>query len=355
LKTQVRFGCRIFLSAHEPFRRIIERAQLSEKLGFDSVVIDDHLLYGTENAAAPEPFITLSAIAAATKKIRVGIAVTDLVRRHPAIVAQLLATLSNQFPKRIFLGLGAGDPMNQTPFGMPSDHRYQRLREGLKIIRSLWKSSIQQPQGFKGRFFTLDHAYLQAGQGGHPPQIYLAAFGPKMLRLTGEDADGWLPHCHTGKTYADDLKIIQQTLAQSERGSERFSPAYYTLASVAPDQKVADQNVLGPARYFLALIPEALRKIDPSAIHPGRIWETMSHPKEQRETIRKIAAGIPESDAYDTVIHGRPDDCVSQIDEYRKAGCKEFILTFVPKGGLWSTTNLSDQIRLFSRRVMSKY
>jgi len=81
----------------------------------------------------------------------------------------------------------------------------------------------------------------------------------------------------------------------------------------------------------------------------------MSHPKEQRETIRKIAAGIPESDAYDTVIHGRPDDCVSQIDEYRKAGCKEFILTFVPEGGLWSTTNLSGQIRLFSRKVMSRY
>jgi alkanesulfonate monooxygenase SsuD/methylene tetrahydromethanopterin reductase-like flavin-dependent oxidoreductase (luciferase family) len=103
LKRRVRFGCRIFLSAHEPFQNIIQRAQFCEKHGFDSVLIDDHLLYGTEAAAAPEPFTTLAAIAAGTRRIRVGIAVTDMVRRHPAIIAQTLATLSNQFPKRVFL------------------------------------------------------------------------------------------------------------------------------------------------------------------------------------------------------------------------------------------------------------
>jgi len=79
VKNQPRFGCRIFLSAHEPFQRIVERAQFCEKHGFDSVLIDDHLLYGTRDAAAPEPFTTLAAIAAGTRKIRVGIAVTDLV------------------------------------------------------------------------------------------------------------------------------------------------------------------------------------------------------------------------------------------------------------------------------------
>ena len=112
MKNKVKFGCRIFLAANEPFEQIIKRAQFCEKHGFDSVLIDDHLLYGTGAAAAPEPFTTLAAIAAGTRRIRVGIVVTDLVRRHPAIIAQTLATLSNQFPKRVFLGLGAGDPMN---------------------------------------------------------------------------------------------------------------------------------------------------------------------------------------------------------------------------------------------------
>jgi phthiodiolone/phenolphthiodiolone dimycocerosates ketoreductase len=246
--------------------------------------------------------------------------------------------------------------MNQAPFGMPTDQRYKRLREGLQIIRRLWESSIHQPQDFKGEFYNLDHAYLQAGQESQPiPPIYLAAFGPRMLRLTGREADGWIPHCHTPGTYKEDLRTINEASRRAERNLTAFRSAYYTLASVSTDRKKADENVLGPARYFLALIPEALKKIDPTANHPGRIWEKMSHPKEQRETIRKIAGGIPESDAYNTVIHGTSEDCIQQIQDYTKAGCKEFILTIVPKGGLWSTQNLTTQIRLFARRVMNNF
>ena len=356
MKDHVRFGCRIFLAANEPFQRIVQRAQLCEKNGFDSVIIDDHLLYGTASASAPEPFTTLAAIAAKTRRIRLGIAVTDLIRRHPAIVAQLLGTLSEEYPKRIFLGLGAGDPMNQTPFGMPSDHRYNRLREGLKIIRTLWNSSIQNPQDFKGEFYSLDHAYLQAGQDRQPiPPIYLAAFGQKMLGLVGVQADGWLPHCHTPRTYRENLEIIQASARREGRELKSFSPAYYTLASVSTSREAADRNVLGPAKYFLALNPEALKKIDPTAKHPGRVWEKISHPKEQRDLIHRIATEIPESDAYNTVIHGTSEDCTRQIQDYTRAGCREFMLTFVPKGGLWSTENLTAQIRLFARRVISHF
>jgi phthiodiolone/phenolphthiodiolone dimycocerosates ketoreductase len=356
VKNQVRFGCRLFQAANEPFRRIVERAQFCEEHGFDSVLIDDHLLYGTRDAAAPEPFATLAAIVAGTRGIRVGIAVTDLVRRHPAIIAQTLATLSNQFPKRLFLGLGAGDPMNQTPFGFSPEHRVGRLEEGLRIIRQLWNSSIEKPQNFKGRFFTLNNAYLQAGQEKQPvPPIYLASFGPRMLRLAGEAADGWIPHCHTPATYKMDLDTIIGSAHNAGRDFGAFRSAYYTLSSISKNREEADHNVLGPARYFLALIPEALKKIDPSANHPGRIWEKIPYPKEQRETIRKIAAEIPERDAYYTVIHGTADDCIEQIEAYRKAGCNEFMLTFVPKGGLWSSANLLSQIQLFSRKVLMTF
>ena len=356
MKDQVKFGVRLFQAANEPFTDIVKRAHFCEKHGFDSVLIDDHLLYGTEAAAAPEPFTTLAAIAAGTRSIRVGIGVTDLVRRHPAIIAQTLATLSNQFPKRVFLGLGAGDPMNQTPFGLSPEHRVGMLSEGLRIIRKLWKSSIEKPQSFKGKLFTLNNAYLQAGQEKQPvPPIYLAAFGPRMLKLAGKAGDGWIPHCHTPATYKLDLDTIVGSAHNTGRDFGAFLSAYYTLASISKNRAEADRNVLGPARYFLALIPEALKKIDPSANHPGRIWEKIPYPKEQRETIRNIAAEIPERDAYYTVIHGTADDCIEQIEDYRKAGCKEFMLTFTPKGGLWSTTGLFEQVRLFSSKVLNRY
>ena len=354
MKGRVRFGVRIFQAAGEPFDQIVRRAQFCERHGFDSVLIDDHLLYGTGAAAAPEPFATMAAIAAGTRKMRVGIAVTDMVRRHPSIIAQTLATLSNQFPKRIFLGLGAGDPMNHTPFGFSGEHRIGMLSEGLQVVRQLWNSSIEKPASYKGRFFTLNNAYLQAGQEKQPvPPIYLAAFGPKMLRLTGESADGWIPHCHTPANYKEDLNVITSSARQAKHDLEKFSPAYYTLSSISKNRAEADRNVLAPARYFLALIPEALKKIDASANHPGRIWEKIPDPKEQRETIRKIAANIPESDAYNTVIHGTAEDCIEQIEDYRKVGCKEFMLTFASTGGLWSSESLLMQIRLFARKVLN--
>ena len=353
---RMRFGARIFLQSKEPFNNIIQRARFCEKLGFDSVFIDDHLLYGTSEASAPEPFTTLTALAAGTRKIRVGIAVTDLVRRHPAIVAQAMATLATIAPRRVFLGLGAGDPMNQAPFGIPTEKRYRKLREGLKILKMLWTSSFEKPVSFNGELFSLKNAYLQAGTTSQAPvPVYLAAFGRKMLQLTGQEADGWVPHCHTSKTYRQDLEIIEKAASMLERSMTNFRSSYYTLASSSNNREIADGRVLGPARYFLALIPEALKKVDPAAHHPGRIWEKMTVPREQRETIREIASTIPEQTALDTVIHGTATDCIDQISRFQKAGCKELMLTFVSGGGLWSTKGLNPSIRFFAKNVMSHF
>lgn len=223
-------------------------------------------------------------------------------------------------------------------------------------MKLLWGSSIDDPKNFRGRFYSLKNAYLQTGPSGQSkPPIYIAAFGPKILRLTGEEADGWVPHCHTPTTYKTDLAIILDYARKNRRRLDLFHPAYYTLASVSSGSAVADRNVLGPARYFLALNPEALRKVDPYAEHPGRVWEKYPDPKVQRETIRKIASRIPEKAAFDTVIHGSAEDSIRQIEEYQEAGCQEFMLTFVTKGGLWSTEKLLEEIRYFRRKVMGYF
>ena len=220
----------------------------------------------------------------------------------------------------------------------------------------LWASSIEKPAQFKGRFFNLNNAYLQTGETtkeGVP--VYLAAFGRKMLQLTGEEADGWVPHCHTPETYRNDLKVVRDAAGKARRNLNEFSPCYYTLASASNKGEVANGRVLGPARYFLALIPEALRKVDPSAHHPGRIWEKMAIPKVQRETVRNIASTIPALTALRTVIHGTADDCIEQVAQFQKAGCQELMLTFVPEAGLWSTRGLLASIRFFADRVLSHF
>jgi len=222
-------------------------------------------------------------------------------------------------------------------------------------LKMLWASSIEKPANYKGRFFSLKRAYLQPGSKAQASPIYLAAFGKKMLRLTGEQADGWIPHCHTPSTFKTDLEAVRKAANRVGRKFDAFRPAYYTLASTSSNSEVADRNVLGPSKYFLALIPEGLKKVDPSVNHPGPIWEKASHPKIQRKIIHRIASTIPDKPALDIAIHGTPSDCIEQIERYRNAGCQEFMLTFTPEGGLWSTKNLVPMIRLFSAKVMSYF
>jgi len=353
--SRIRFGARLFHNSQEPFHRIVQRARYCEKHAYDSVTIDDHLLYGTSQAAAPEPFTTLTALALQTKKIKLGIAVTDLVRRHPAIVAQAAGSIANMTPGRVFLGLGSGDPMNQTPFGLSTQHRVNRLREGLGIIRLLWNSSISSPVSYAGQYFTLNDAYLQTGLLNPKVPVYVAAFGDKMLQLTGEDADGWIPHCHTPHSYRGDLAKIQTAALNKRRRPESIVPSYYTLACASKNRDDADRDILGPAKYFLALMPEALRKVDPSAHHPGPVWEKTSNPKRQREIIHKIAQTVPDQTALDTVIHGTPSDCIEQIAAFQKNGCRELFLTFVAENGLWSTNGLTSRMGFFASKVLSHF
>ncbi|HZD13363.1 MAG TPA: LLM class flavin-dependent oxidoreductase [Candidatus Binatus sp.] len=350
------FGSRIHLRSDEHFKLLIDRARFLEEHDYDTLVLDDHLLYGTSTALALDPFSTSTAVALETRKIRIGVAVTDLVRRHPAILAQTVGTLSTIIGQdRFFLGLGTGDPMNHSPFGLPVDHRFERFKEGVLMLKMLWSSSIEKPVTCKGRFHHLTNAYLQTGPNRPLPQLYFAAFGKRMLQFTGEEADGWIPHCHTPETYQKDLAKITEAAKRAGMSHKKITPSYYTLASVAMNRDIANAHVLGPARYFLALIPEALKKIDSSVPHPGRIWETETDPRKQREIIRKIAATIPQDIALKTTIHGTPADCIEQVSLYQKQGCREFLLTFTPPSGLWSGDDALEMQDLFAEKVLKYF
>ncbi len=349
MSRNILFGCRVHLGKGELFSKLIDRSTFIERHGYDLLLVDDHILYGTSNASAPDPFSTAALLIGRTNRVRVAVAVTDFVRRHPAIVAQSSATITNMAPGRFVLGLGAGDPMNHIPFGLPTDHRFVRFREGVRVAKMLWRSGPENPVSYRGPFHYLEKAYLQAGRS---PPLYFAAFGERMLDLTGEEADGWIPHCHTPESYRSNLERILVSAERAGRKEENIVPSYYTAASVSSNREEADAGVIGAARYFLALIPEALREIDPSVEHPGRIWEKVPDPREQRKIISQIGLKIPEEVALRTVVHGTPSDCVEQISQYVKQGCRMFHLMFTPSHGLWSGDEMLPMIKLFAKEVI---
>src|ERR1700733_9865179 len=101
-----------------PAPTMVEAAVMLERLGFDHIAMPDHMLY-PEGAHGQDCWTLLAAMAVRTRRITLGTSVSDVVRCHPAVLAQRVATMDQLSRGRMILGLGAGESMNLDPFGIP--------------------------------------------------------------------------------------------------------------------------------------------------------------------------------------------------------------------------------------------
>ncbi|MFL6013404.1 MAG: TIGR03557 family F420-dependent LLM class oxidoreductase, partial [Gaiellaceae bacterium] len=131
-------------------------------------------------------------IAQATEKIRVGTGVTcPMIRIHPAIVAQAVATVAAMMPGRFFLGVGSGENLNEHVTGarwpLP-DERLEMMEEAIEVMRLLWQGGEQT---HRGKHYTVDHARVYT-LPDEAPEIYVAAAAPKAAELAGRLGDGFI-------------------------------------------------------------------------------------------------------------------------------------------------------------------
>lgn len=165
----------------------------SEELGFDSVWVYDHLLHrfdGHPVVGFHECWTMLTAIGAITDRVEIGTTVLCNAFRNPALLAKMAESLDEVTSGRLILGLGAGwhEPEFDA-FGFPFDHRVSRLEESLQIIKPLLRD---REVTFQGTFHRAIDSYISPQgprEAGVP--ILLAAFAPRMIRLTAEYADMW--------------------------------------------------------------------------------------------------------------------------------------------------------------------
>jgi coenzyme F420-dependent glucose-6-phosphate dehydrogenase len=174
-------------------RVLLEHAVLAERAGFETLWISDHFHpWSHSEAHESHTWVLMGAAAARTNRIKFGTAVTcPLFRYHPAITAQAFATMRTMFPDRIFLGVGTGEAMNEIPVGCdwPTiKERIERLDESLQIMKLLWSRSFVT---FKGKYYSLHKANLYDKPEIQVP-LYVAGFGPKVAKIAGKYADGFL-------------------------------------------------------------------------------------------------------------------------------------------------------------------
>ena len=154
-----------YKASNEQFgpRELLELVKHAEDRGFEVSGVSDHLQPWRHNGGhAPAVLPWLGAAAAATRNIVLGTSVlTPTMRYHPAIVAQAFATLACLAPDRIFLGVGTGEAMNETPItgGEFPGRKERRLKmaEAIKVIKQLW---AEERVDFEGDYYKLRRATI---------------------------------------------------------------------------------------------------------------------------------------------------------------------------------------------------
>jgi F420-dependent oxidoreductase-like protein len=191
----IRFGVQT-APQHVTYQQIADIWKLADELGYDSAFTFDHFMpiFSDPNGSCFEGWSLLAALAAQTRRVKVGVLVTGNIYRYPIVVAKMAATVDHVSNGRLILGMGAGwYELESTAYGMPFytvGGRAHRLGEALQVMKLLF---TQERSTFAGKYYQLVDAPFEPKtvQRPHPP-ILVGGVGPKLLQpIVARYADIW--------------------------------------------------------------------------------------------------------------------------------------------------------------------
>jgi probable F420-dependent oxidoreductase len=202
----------VVLQTDPPAARVVELARQAELYGFTHVwTFDSHILW-------QEPFVIYSQILAATRRVVVGPMVTNPATRDWTVIASLFATLNDMYGNRTICGIGRGDSAVRLTNGRPVT--LAELRASVDVIRALGNGEAADYKGNLIRF--------PWGVASRLP-IWMAAYGPKALALTGEVADGFILQLADPDITAWSVAAVRKAAADAGR-----DPSSITICVAAP-------------------------------------------------------------------------------------------------------------------------
>ncbi len=271
----IRFGYKASAEQFGP-RELIEYSQQAERLGLEVVSVSDHFQpWRHHGGHGPNALVWLGAVGEATEHAVLGTSVlTPTMRYEPAVIAQAFGTLGALYPGRVFLGVGTGEAMNETPVtgGEFPGRKERRLRlaEAIELIRRLWH---EERVDFDGTYYKTARATVY-DKPTVPVPIFVAASGPLAAKLAGRVGDGFIstsgkdPDLYTGlmekvaegageagRDPAAIRKMIEVKVSYDrDRQFAHDACAWWAALALAPEQKegiedpvemerVADENV----------------------------------------------------------------------------------------------------------------
>lgn len=271
-----------------------ELAAWIEGLGYDDLWLTDSSLH------AGDVYVYATLALAATSRLRVGLAVTNPITRHPAITANAAGTLARLAPGRFVCGIGAGDsPLPE--IGL-KPAKISTLVESVELMRRLWAGETLQGQILRWDFVD---AKLQAAPGEIP--VHWSASGPKTLAAAGEHADGIIL---LAGLFPEGLAFAREAIAEGRARSARpsFATTAFLYGSIRESEAEAVEEARSIAAWFPQVSPQYARLAGMSdeliesvrAAYGGGEFQKAKEAARliDDEIVRKVAfAGSPESAA----------------------------------------------------------
>ncbi|GAC1565028.1 MAG: LLM class flavin-dependent oxidoreductase [Ktedonobacteraceae bacterium] len=266
-------------------QRLIEFARIAEEEGWEGIFLEDYILYwGSAGTPTYDPWLTLTAIALRTRKIRLGMTVTPLSRRRPWKLARESITLDHISNGRLILGFGLGDKDEQsfTGFGEVIDlkQRAGMLDEGLDVLAGLMSGQLFS---YQGNHYQVDEVTFLPGPVQVPRiPIWIGGFWPhKAPARRAARWDGFCPAKvpdETGDGYIKpgDIRDIKAFLAEYRSSTAPFD---YVVGGHSPGDD----------------LPKARAHVE-AFVEAGATWWiefVLPEPGEADQALTRIKQGPP--------------------------------------------------------------
>ena len=270
---------------------------------------DHYMPWWHSGAAGGAAWPWLGAALARTEKIVMGTGVTaPILRYHPAIVAQVFATLGYMFPNRVFLGVGKGEALNEVTSGnhWPSSReRLQRLKEAIHLIKKLW---TEKWVTFKGQYYSVRDSNLYT-KPEKPIPLYVAALGEQSAMLAGEEANGFVTN------ELDVEKIKNKLFPAIKEGAKKSSKDYQSLERILfiPASYDEDKDkALRSISFWRGAMIKAFYEVD---IHDPRKIEENGQ-VIGNDTLEKM-----------TLVVSSAEEAIKKLQKYVELGFTEIVMT----------------------------
>ncbi|MDW0176422.1 MAG: TIGR03557 family F420-dependent LLM class oxidoreductase [Nitrososphaeraceae archaeon] len=293
---------------------------------------DHYMPWWNSGASGGAAWPWLGAALARTNKITIGTGVTaPILRYHPAIVAQVFATLGFMFPNRVFLGVGRGESLNEVTSGnqWPSNlEKFERLKEAVLLIKKLW---TEDWVNFKGKYYWVKDSNLYT-KPKTPIPLYIAGLGKQSAMLAGELGDGFVTNELSVDAIGNNLfPALKEGAKRAGKNYDSLEKILFIPASYDPNDK---QKAIESIRFWRGAMIKAFFDVD---VHD---------PKKIEENAQVIGDDTLENML---LIISNGADAIKKLQKYVDLGFTEIVLTNSSPDRDKLVKLVSDEIALYFR------